>query len=582
MNILMGKGFPVDTDALRRSHLLITGVSGSGKSYRLRVLAEELAPVMPVWVFDVEGEYFTLREKFPFMLFGENGDAPMSVGTAAVLALKMLEWKRSAIFDLSGLEVEDQHAWMRLFISSLMSAPRELWTPVACLVDEAHLWAPEKGEGVSDALNAMKNLCARARKRGLFVVLATQRISKLANNCASEMQNYLVGRVTLTNDQERAAKTLGVSTRKADRAAFYHEIKVLADHNFYGQGIAISPDRIMLKPIEAKTTHLRPGDLQDITKPATPQEIKAFLPQLSNLAAEAKKLAGESAPASSSASNAELQALRKQLDEAVRLAELTLGAYASQIADQAKALEISRHSFTLLKERADSLHIAINPIALQSDITPQSSGMLHISEMAYFRTPEDLEQGTGLILPASNGAHAKAAEEARETPQERAQNKLLAALRSAEDTGIPSLSRTWLAVIARISPNSSDYRKHVSRLEQAGLVAYPFAGETSLTPAGRELADGLPHRRFTTDDLLSACEKLFKSARYRIILALVGEPQRWVSREWVAEASDQSPNSSAYREHMSALRELGLIEIGSNSMVRLDPFFFTPGYVVKK
>lgn len=570
MNILMGKGFPVDTDTLRRTHLLITGVSGSGKSYRLRVLAEELAPVMPVWVFDVEGEYFTLREKFPFMLFGDNGDAPMSVGTAAILARKMLEWKRSAIFDLSSLDVEDQHAWMREFLNSLMAAPRELWTPVACLVDEAHMWAPEKGEGISDALNAMKNLCARARKRGIFVVLATQRISKLANNCASEMQNYLVGRVTLTADQERAAKTLGVSTRKADRAAFYHEIKVLRDSYFYGQGIAISPDRTMLAPIAATTTHLRPGELQDITKPATPQAIKAFLPQLSNLAAEAKKLAGESAPASSSANDAELQALRKQKDE---LRQVARDAVRLTLVDLLNIRQTTNRLISELEEQGERY---------LGDIKPISQGSaLHFSEMAYFRTTEDLEKGTGIIMPERNGAHAKAAEEARETPGERAQNKLLAALRSAEDTGVPSLSRTWLAVIARISPNSSDYRKHVARLEQAGLVAYPTPGETSLTPAGRELADRLPHRRFSQADLLSACEKLFKSARYRIVLALVGEKGRWMSREWTAEASDQSPNSSAYREHMSALRELGLIEIGSNSMVRLDPFFFAPELVAR-
>jgi hypothetical protein len=567
MNILMGKGFPVDTDALRRSHLLITGVSGSGKSYRLRVLAEELASVMPVWIFDVEGEYFTLREKFPFLLFGENGDAPMSVGTAAVLALKMLEWRRSAIFDLSSMEVEETHAWMRLFLNSLMAAPRELWSPVACLVDEAHLWAPEKGEGVSEALTAMKNLCARARKRGIFVVLATQRISKLANNCASEMQNYLVGRVTLTNDQERAAKTLGVSTRKAERAAFYHEIKVLRDHNFYGQGIAISPDRTMLPPIEAKTTHLRPGDIQDI-KPATPSEIKAFLPQLTNLAGDAKKLAESAAPAAAS-NSAELQALRTQLAAAHAAAEEKAAQFAIKMLGGLMA-NIS----AIIQDIQEGKQ-------LQSDITPQSPGnMLHISEMGHYRTTEDLEKGTGLIMPARNGAHSKKAEEARETPEERAQNKLLAALRCAEDTGFDSLTRTWLAVVARISPISSDYRKHVSRLEQAGWIAYPTTGIIQLTPAGRELANRLPHRRFTQADLLASFEKLFKSARYRIMLALANTRGEWVTREWLADASEQSVNSSAYREHLAALREVGLVELGDGK-VKVDPFIFVPATVTR-
>jgi DNA-binding transcriptional ArsR family regulator len=569
MNILMGKGFPVDTDTLRRTHLLITGVSGSGKSYRLRVLAEELAAVMPVWIFDVEGEYFTLREKFPFLLFGENGDAPMSVGTAAVLARKMLEWKRSAIFDLSSLDVEQQHAWMREFINSLMAAPRELWSPIACLVDEAHVFAPEKGEGVSEALTAMKNLCSRGRKRGIFVVLATQRLSKLANNCASEMQNYLVGRVTLTNDQERAAKTLGVSTRKAERAAFYHDIKVLRDHNFYGQGIAISSDRTMLHPIEAKTTHLRPGDIQDI-KPATPAEIRAFLPQLSNLAGDAKKLA----EAGDGASSAELQALRKQLADVMNERHITLGAYRSFIREAGKLLETANFTLAQFEERQGGLQS-------DSDITPLSEitvpDILAAAERDRGRKVAQLARDIH-----SNGTKAKAAEEARETPEERAQNKLLAALRSAEDTGFESLSRTWLAVVAQISPNSSSYRKYVSRLEQAGYIAYPVPGEIALTPAGREVADRLPHRRFAQSDLLASFEKLFKPARYRIMQALATERgSQWVTREQLAEASEQSVNSSAYREHMSALRELGLIEIGNNSTVRVDPFLFVPQAVAR-
>jgi DNA-binding transcriptional ArsR family regulator len=564
MNILMGKSFPVDTDALRRTHLLITGVSGSGKSYRLRCLAEELVPVMPVWIFDVEGEYFTLRKKFPFLLFGENGDAPMSVGTAAVLARKMLEWRRSAIFDLSGLDVEDQHRWMRLFLDSLMSAPRELWSPIACLVDEAHLWAPEKGEGVSEALTAMKNLCSRGRKRGIFVTLATQRLSKLANNCASEMQNYLVGRVTLTNDQERAAKTLGVSTRKQERAAFYHEIKVLKDHTFYGQGIAISPDRTLLRPIEARTTHLRPGDLQDIQQPAAPAEIKAFLPLLSNLASEAKELAG----ASSSASSGELQALRTELAKATHLRDVAIESLRCFAAAMSPVVQSALDTLEQLRKEA----------GLQSDITVPAITVLSPEpyNLESFQREHPDVAGT-IRASTSNGTKAKAAEEARETPEERAQNKLLAALISAEDTGFASLSRTWLAVAARISPLSSDYRKHISRLEQAGLIGYPVPGEIGLTAAGRELARRFPARRISQADLLASFEKLFKPARYRIMLALANTKRgEWVTREWLAEASEQSVNSSAYREHMSALRGMELIELGGDGKVKANPFVFTP------
>jgi DNA-binding transcriptional ArsR family regulator len=82
--------------------------------------------------------------------------------------------------------------------------------------------------------------------------------------------------------------------------------------------------------------------------------------------------------------------------------------------------------------------------------------------------------------------------------------------------------------------------------------------------------------------LLASFEKLFKPARYRIMQALATERgSQWVTREQLAEASEQSVNSSAYREHMSALRELGLIEIGNNSTVRVDPFLFVPQAVAR-
>jgi DNA-binding transcriptional ArsR family regulator len=224
--------------------------------------------------------------------------------------------------------------------------------------------------------------------------------------------------------------------------------------------------------------------------------------------------------------------------------------------------------------------VYLGDITVKSDIRVLSPAEDPADAFIFASAPKVLDKS----IVASNGTKAKAAEEARETPEERAQNKLLTALRSAEDTGFACLSRTWLAVVARISPNSSDYRKHVSRLEQAGFIAYPVPGEISLTPAGREVANRLPHRRFTQADLLSSFEKLFKPARYRIMLALADAKRgnQWVTREQLAEASEQSVNSSAYREHMSALRELGLIELAQvPGQVRADPFLFLPQVVAR-
>jgi len=578
-----GKRFAVDTEALRRSHLLITGVSGSGKSYRLRVLAESLFPVMPVFLFDVEGEFYTLREKFAFMLFGEGGDAPMAVETAALTARKLMEWKKSAIFDLSSLEVDAQHEWMREFLSSLLTAPRELWGPVACLIDESHLWMPEKGEGVSVALNAAKNLCSRGRKRGFFVVLATQRLSKLANNCASEMQNYLVGRTTLPADRDRAAKMLGV-TAKADKDAFFRDIKTLKDHYFFAQGIALSPDRIKVAPIEAETTHIRPGDIQEVM-PAAPAEIQAFLPQLSTLAKEAKEqlhttedlqrrvheLTAELAaarsgkPAESPAIRAELASEKEKRIAAERLLG-TVGSGFAHIADLAQKLRDT----ALQSNQAD-----IKPESLRA---PDTVGPLDPRRNLHISEPGDYVIDSA---KASSNGHGQAeiVEEIGDTPAEKAQRKLLGALRSAELVRIPGLSRTWLAIVARVSPSSSSYRRNVSALEQPGLVHFPTPGDVALTDAGRAQTMVVT-APLTTASLLDALHKVFEPARYRILLALVEASGEWMSREELAAAVGQSPTSSAYRGHLSELRQLGLVEIGANSTVRIDPFIFLRGAVL--
>jgi len=84
----------------------------------------------------------------------------------------------------------------------------------------------------------------------------------------------------------------------------------------------------------------------------------------------------------------------------------------------------------------------------------------------------------------------------------------------------------------------------------------------------------------TTASLLDALHKVFEPARYRILLALVEASGEWMSREELAAAVGQSPTSSAYRGHLSELRQLGLVEIGANSTVRIDPFIFLRGAVL--
>lgn len=98
---------PIDVDALIVSKLLASANSGGGKSRMLRRIAEQTWGRAQHIFFDVEGDFHTLRERFPYLLFGPGGDAPLTVEIAAKLILRLLETGANAILDLSELPVLD-------------------------------------------------------------------------------------------------------------------------------------------------------------------------------------------------------------------------------------------------------------------------------------------------------------------------------------------------------------------------------------------------------------------------------------------------------------------------------------------
>lgn len=271
-----------DLDVLRTSHVLITGVSGSGKSYAIRVLVENVAAILPIFVIDPEGEYASLREKFNFVLVGEGGDIPIHPNTAATTARRLMNLNVSAIFDLSSLPVQAQHLWVRNFFDELMALPRKEWHPLLIVLDEAHIFCPEEGD--SDAHDVMLDVAKRGRKRGWTNAWATQRLSGLDKDAAAELQNTVIGRTTLHNDRDRAAKILGVLKREHEE--FYSRLKVLQPGQFYFQGVAVSADMILGKIIPATTRHPEPGSHKEITFP-TPAQIKALLPDLNKITEDA-------------------------------------------------------------------------------------------------------------------------------------------------------------------------------------------------------------------------------------------------------------------------------------------------------
>lgn len=278
LKITLGPGAVLDAPKLVDTRLLITGNSGSGKSWLLRLIAEQAAPRMQTLIIDPEGEYATLRERVDAVLVGKTGEVVPTVATASKLARKLLELGVSAIVDLYELKLAERRAFVRAFLDSMMSAPKALWRPCLVILDEAHRFCPERGSGQAESTDAVITLLSQGRKRGFCGVLATQRISKLHKDAVAEAVNNLVGRTTLDVDVHRARDILGLA--KKDEA----KLRALEAGSWYGFGPAFGFQGVeRFKANKVKTTHPRAGHRHKLVAPAPSAKIKRVLPELAEL-----------------------------------------------------------------------------------------------------------------------------------------------------------------------------------------------------------------------------------------------------------------------------------------------------------
>lgn len=274
--------FKIDLLRLIETRMLIQANSGGGKSYAIRKLLEKTHGKVHQIVLDVEGEFSSLGTNFDYILCGKDKDVPVQVRTAELLARKLLELRVSAVVDLYDLKNHERHQFIKLFLESLMNAPKRLWHPTLIVVDEAHIFAPEKGKSV--AMNAVIDLATRGRKREFAAVLATQRISKLSKDAAAECLNKLIGRTALDIDMKRAADDLGLTSKVQMRG-----LRDLEPGHFFAFGPAMSKGVVEVKINKVKTMHGRMARRIKWKNKTPRSKIKKALSKLVDLPKEAEQ-----------------------------------------------------------------------------------------------------------------------------------------------------------------------------------------------------------------------------------------------------------------------------------------------------
>ncbi|HDO41927.1 MAG TPA: ATP-binding protein [Candidatus Bathyarchaeota archaeon] len=112
-----------------------------------------------------------------------------------------------SVIDLSGLEDEiaDYIAYRILTGIYEKISGGEFEYPVFIFIEEAHRFIPSNGETYSSPI--IKRIAAEGRKFGIFLIVITQRPSKIHPDVLSQCNSQIIMRITNPNDQNAVSKS---------------------------------------------------------------------------------------------------------------------------------------------------------------------------------------------------------------------------------------------------------------------------------------------------------------------------------------------------------------------------------------
>jgi len=123
-------------------------------------------------------------------------------GDATTNILNILKPKHISIIDLSGLddEVSDYIAFKLLSDTFNIIRSQRYSYPVFIVIEEAHRFVPNKESTLSKSI--IKRIAAEGRKFGLFLIIISQRPSKIDPDVLSQCNSQMILRITNPEDQE--------------------------------------------------------------------------------------------------------------------------------------------------------------------------------------------------------------------------------------------------------------------------------------------------------------------------------------------------------------------------------------------
>ncbi|HZP33946.1 MAG TPA: type IV secretory system conjugative DNA transfer family protein [Candidatus Acidoferrales bacterium] len=582
----------IDLKTLLATRLLLTADSGGGKTWAMKRLIEQAFGHVGILVIDPEGEFAPMRQKLDFYLVGKGGDTPADPRSAGKVARALIGVRASAICDIYELKPSERHAFVRNFLEALIEAPKELRRPYLVIVDEAHMFCPEKGKGESEAAEPMRDLCTRGRKRLLCAVFATQRLAALSKDASGMLLNRLIGPTFEDINRKTAADILSIPKEKAERDPFMKRIQLLDPGNFFALGRAISKELVLLHVGPIETPHGEEARKYEIEPPPPTEKVCELLAKLGDLPKQAEEeartvadfkkrirelkheltLARRSAPATNLQPSAASAVHGKPVVDSrliARAVESALREHRSAFIRQAKSLQSiagGLHKISELagdfEQRAMQLSLVANGAAkLTAGPTSLGGEILRASGESH---------GHQELSPVHKVARHAPDLGADTTPNLKAgARKMLTIL--AQWHPEPR-TRDQLGALSGFAPEGGTFGEYMRALVRGGFVTENGSG-ASITDEGLATVGPVPPRPESSDELVAMWKSKFKAGVGKMLDVLVAAYPDAVTAEELGQQTGFAHEGGTFGEYLRALRRSKLIEEAPEGIKAAESLF---------
>jgi predicted nucleic acid-binding Zn-ribbon protein len=207
-----GQRVELPVEEILTGRAFATGKSGSGKSNTGGVICEQLLENdHPLLVVDIEGEYYSLKEKYEVLHVGADDEVDLRVGPehAEKLASLALEQRVPIVLDVSGILDEDvRDELVYNVVRQLFAKEKTLRDPFLLVVEEIHEFVPEQG-ALDDVGQMLVRVAKRGRKRGLGLLGMSQRPANVKKDYITQADWLVWHRLTWSNDTKVVRRVLG-------------------------------------------------------------------------------------------------------------------------------------------------------------------------------------------------------------------------------------------------------------------------------------------------------------------------------------------------------------------------------------